>query len=313
MSENDLITDPIFREPSASRTAARTYKHRRTVSASASGPAALAPSAVQQTASSAVLAAATKSPKPAAKRSRTATENANVKTSRRDGKGKGKATSNAEASSPLVLGSRNRNNAVVTGGTPKQKPTASDHAKNFLTGIRLPLSPLTVFKDPDAPPSSPSDMSISPTRTMTPVVKGSDRQPPPQSVLSAVTSAETPPMQTPVPRAPARAITADDTPFIAEVFRTAKPAVTFADEVYGPKQPEPDPEPEPLPKTSEINVQSDHDNDEEDPIAEYGDGEFARVASPKEAAAPTARRRVRIRLRHVDPLPQTDSQDELTL
>ncbi|KAJ3162588.1 hypothetical protein HDU88_006621 [Geranomyces variabilis] len=311
MSENDLITDPIFREPSTSRTAARTYKHRRTASASASAPAALAPLAVRQTTSSAAPAAATKSPKPAAKRSRTATENAKAKTSRRDEKGKGKATSKAEASSPLVLGSRNRNNAVVTGGTPKQKPSASDHAKNFLTGIRLPLSPLTVFKDLDAPPSTPSDMSISPTRTMTPVVKGSDRQPPPQSVLSAVTSAETPPVQTPVPRAPARAITADDTPFIAEVFRTAKPAVTFADGVFGPKQPEP--EPEPLPKTSEINVQSDHENDGEDPIAEYGDGEFARIASPKEAAARTARRRVRIRLRHVDPLPQTDSQDELTL
>ncbi|KAJ3150225.1 hypothetical protein HDU89_003314 [Geranomyces variabilis] len=312
MSENDLLSDPIFRVPSASRTAARTYKHRRTASASASAPTALAPSAVQQTASSAAPAAAQiTSPRPAAKRSRTATENAKAKTSRRDEKGKGKATSKAEASSPLVLGSRNRNNAVVTGGTPKRKPAASDHAKNFLTGIRLPLSPLTVYKDPHAPPSSPSDMSISSTRTMTPVVKGSDRQPPPQSVLSAVTSAEMPPVQTPVPQAPARAITADDTPFIAEVFRTAKPAVTFADEVYGPKQPEP--QPEPLPKTSEIDVQPDHDNDGEDPIAEYGDGEFARIASPKEAAAPTARRRARVRLRYVDPLPQTDSQDELTL
>ncbi|KAJ3176435.1 hypothetical protein HDU87_005304 [Geranomyces variabilis] len=321
MSENDLFHDPIFGGPSASRTAARTYRHRRTASASATASAARAPSAAQPTPSSPAPAAAANAPNhPPAKRLRPANENANAKTSRRDGKGKGKGNREEiqPPSSPLVLGSRNRNSAVVvTGGTPKQHKFKAppDHAQNFLAGIHLPLSPLTVFKDPCGapPPSSPSDMSISPTRTMTPVVRASDRQQPRE--ISAVQTT------TPAPRAPAAAgvkaiITADDTPFIAKVFRTAKPAVTFSDKVFSPNQPEPEPEPEPepLPTTNEANGQSDADDDsaDKDPIAGYGDGEFARIASPREDAAPTTRRRARITLRYVDPLPQTDEQDELT-
>ncbi|KAJ3153389.1 hypothetical protein HDU86_005219 [Geranomyces michiganensis] len=307
-NRNDLIVDGVFGGPTAkSRNVAKTYKHRAQRPAATSttvgaGTTPLTPAKRSRPGVAPATAANTTSV--GVERALLSNnENAKAKTPRPDRKGKGKAASGAEPSTTLVLGSRTVNTANVTGGTPKHKLQAQN-PKHFLSSIRLPLSPLTVFKDSDAPPSSPSDMSISPTST---IRAGANEMPhavPSDAMLAGM------PMQTPAVKKSAEASTAvaaADMPFIGEVFRNARPLrnITPQDafdvEIV-----------DPLSAVGELSVGSAHTDDEEDPIAAYGDGEFANLTGHGEATPP-ARRLAHINISwDVDPLPPTSEEDDLT-